>query len=222
MEDFSCNRCGQKFDTKTALSTHSQHCQAFITTYNQVRTKIKQSNSSTSSDLVLNISSNLKDIDASKANFEHTSSSSEIIGKCLETATHLEHISTPDKEDWDMLKRSSNYLSKHNLLDNNNVHARIAPSTIHQNPDDSESPITELNENSQPSKIEHEVTKKSNSMNLRVVHKKSDTLGRNNKKRKINLKSKHRLNRRIIVIISMTISEEVQVRLLTEVVLFAA
>ncbi|XP_032682114.1 zinc finger protein 800 [Odontomachus brunneus] len=192
VEDSGCNKCGKKFDTKTALSAHSQHCQTLIAACDQVTTKINQPNSSTLSNSVLNNDTlcELNDTDESKANFERMSSSSpEIIGEYRKAATRMQPVSL-STEDWDTLEHYDNHSSKRNSPDHNNVRARIAPSTIHENFDDSEPPILEPIENPQSSNIVHGDTSKTKAVGLEVIRRKGSTLSCRKKKRKITLKRK--------------------------------
>lgn len=190
MEDSSCNRCGKKFDTKTALSAHSQHCQTLIAACDQVTTKINLSDNSTSSNSILNNDTlcELKGTDESKANSERSLSSPEIIGECRKAAVRVQPVSF-GTEDWDTLEYYNNHSSKRNSPDNNNVRAKIAPSTIHQNPDDNEPPTVEPNENSQSSKIVHEDTSKTKAVGLEEICKEDSTLSRKERMQIMNLKS---------------------------------
>ncbi|XP_014470450.1 PREDICTED: zinc finger protein 800 isoform X2 [Dinoponera quadriceps] len=189
VKDWSCNQCGEKFNTEVVLSAHSMHCLASIaTSCNEVTTKIIQSDGA-SSDLVLNNNTlrELRDTDAatdmnvksttakdtSNANSEcMSSSSSEIIGECHETTICIQDISTLSKEGWDTLECHSKDSLERNSAANNNVLATVASSANRQNTDDSEVLTIKPNDNSQSPEIIHQDTSETSSADLEIIREK--------------------------------------------------
>lgn len=226
-EDSSCNGCGKKFDTKAALSAHSQYCSAPIAVRDEVATKLDQSDGSSSDSVLSNNtlceltnndaaadSSTEKSPtakDASDVNFKYKSSDPEIIEEeSYDITIRVEDVSTLSNEDWDMLECHSNNLLEGNLADNNELPATTVPSTVHKSienieqPAVVEQPLYEGSENLQLLDVVHQDTSETGSMDLEIIHVKRNTLlshnERNNEKQPIDSKGEHRLNLAVLLL----------------------